>query len=81
MVSWFNGNWEHRAYWGADQIGYGTKGTAGRYYAGPMPAAGGWVRLEVPARAVGLENSVVMGMGLSLHGGRVTWDKIGKASP
>jgi hypothetical protein len=81
MMSWFDGtSWEHRAYWGADKIGYGTKDTAGRYYAGPMPAAGQWVRLEVPAKAVGLEGKSAVGMGLSLMDGRVTWDKIGKSS-
>ncbi len=80
MISWFDGTWEHRAFWGADKIGYGNTGTAGRFNAGPMPAAGQWVRLEVPAKSVGLEGSTVSGLGLSLYGGRVTWDKFGKAS-
>ncbi|MEY4940040.1 MAG: hypothetical protein RIQ93_1775, partial [Verrucomicrobiota bacterium] len=80
MLSWFTGDWEHRAYWGADQIHYGVKDSPSRYYAGSIPAAGQWVRLEVPASAVGLAGSTVTGMGFSLYGGRVTWDKIGRAS-
>ncbi len=80
MLSWMSDNWEHRAYWGEDRINYGKKGTAGRYYAGPIPAAGQWVRLEVPAKAVGLEGHSISGMTFSLFGGRVTWDKSGKSS-
>ncbi len=80
MLSWNSGNWEHRAYWGADQIPYGSAGTAGRFYAGPLPAAGQWVRLEVPASAVSLEGHTVTMMGFSQFNGRATWDKTGKAS-
>ncbi len=78
MLSWNNGDWEHRAYWGANKINYGNEGTASRYYVGPLPAAGQWARLEVPASAVALEGSSVTGMSLSVYDGRVTFDKIGK---
>ncbi|MDO8541302.1 MAG: glycoside hydrolase family 9 protein [Opitutaceae bacterium] len=81
MLSWNDGSWEHRAYWGADKINYGTPGTAGRYFAGALPAAGQWVRLEVPASAVGLEGRAVEGMCFSTFDGRVTYDKVGKGSP
>ncbi|MBK8476952.1 MAG: glycoside hydrolase family 9 protein [Opitutaceae bacterium] len=81
MLSWNADGWEHRAYWGANSIGYGTDGTASRRYIGPMPAAGQWVRLEVPASAVGLEGAAITGMGFSLFDGRATWDKTGKAYP
>ncbi|MES2694345.1 MAG: hypothetical protein V4773_12790, partial [Verrucomicrobiota bacterium] len=57
MVSWCSNSWEHRAYWGADQINSGVKGTASRHYAGALPAAGEWVRLEVPASAVAVEGA------------------------
>jgi hypothetical protein len=81
MVAWFDGSsWEHRAYWGGNTITYGTNGTAGRYYAGPLPATGGWVKLSVPASAVGLEGSSVSGMDFSLYNGGVTWDAIGRSS-
>ncbi len=81
MLSFAADNWEHRAYWGADRISYGTRGTAGRYYAGAIPAAGQWVRLEVPASAVGLEGQAIKGMSFSLFDGRATWDKFGKSTP
>src|SRR5580658_628281 len=55
MLSWNTDSWEHRAYWGANDITYGTDGTVSRQYMGPVPAAGQWVRLEVPASAVGTE--------------------------
>ncbi len=80
MLSWGADNWEHRAYWGADRIGYGVNGTASRYRVGPLPPAGQWVRLEVPASAVGLEGLTVQAMGFSTFDGRVTYDKTGKAS-
>jgi hypothetical protein len=80
MFSWNANNWEHRAYWGANQISYGTDGTAGRRYQGPLPSAGQWVRLEVPASAVGLEGQTLTGMGFSLFDGRASFDATGKAS-
>ena len=48
------GSWEHRAYWGSNLINSGTDGTASRYPMGSLPASNQWVRLEVPASAVGL---------------------------
>jgi hypothetical protein len=81
LIAWYDGSsWEHRAYWGANDITYGNNGTVGRYYAGPLPAAGGWVKLAIPASAVGLEGSAVSGMDLSLYNGGVSWDAIGRAS-
>jgi len=80
MLSWNADSWEHRAYWGANLISYGTDGTAGRRYMGPLPAVGQWVRLEVPASQVGLEGQTLTGMGFSLFDGRATWDLTGKGS-
>jgi len=79
MVSWHADGWEHRAFWGANSINYGTNGTASRLSMGALPAAGKWVRLEVPARAVGLEGAAITGMGFSQVDGRATWDKSGKS--
>jgi hypothetical protein len=78
MVSWNDGSWEHRAYWGENLINYGTNGTNSRRYVGPIPAGGSWVRLEVPASQVGLVGSTVRSMSFSLYDGRVTWDKAGR---
>ena len=80
MLSWNADNWEHRAYWGANNITYGTDGTASRHYMGPLPTSGQWVRLEVPASAVGMEGQTAIGMGFSLYNGRATWDYTGKTS-
>jgi len=78
MLQWNDGTWDHRAYWGANKIEWGTDGTESRRYVGPLPLAGVWVRLEVPASQVGLENREVNGMAFTLYGGRATWDRAGK---
>ena len=57
MLQWNNGNWEHRAYWGVNHIGWGVHGTESRRYIGPLPAAGQWAQLEVPASLVGLDGA------------------------
>jgi len=80
MLQWNNGTWEHRAYWGANIIPWGTDGTASRRYMGPLPAAGQWVKLEVPASQVGLEGQTLNGMAFTLNGGRATWDRAGKSA-
>lgn len=80
MLQWRQGtSWNHRAYWGANIINWGSDGTASRRYMGPLPAAGGWVRLEVPANAVGLEGRILNGMAFTLYDGQATWDYTGKA--
>lgn len=81
MLSWNDGNWEHRAFWGADRISYGMAGTAGRVRMGDLPAVGQWVRLEIPAAVVALENAKMTGMAFSAFGGRVVWDAAGKITP
>jgi uncharacterized repeat protein (TIGR01451 family) len=80
MLQWIAGPAICRAYWGANLIGFGTDGTAARRYMGPLPVAGQWVRLEVPASQVGFENRVLTGMAFTLFGGRATWDAAGKSS-
>jgi RHS repeat-associated protein len=79
MLQWNeNGSFEHRAYWGADNIPWGVNGTESRRYMGPLPATGGWVRLEVQAILLGLEGKSINGMAFTLYGGRASWDKAGK---
>ena len=68
MLQWNDGTWEHRAYWGANLIGWGTDGTVSRRYMGALPAAGQWVRLAVPAALVGLE-----GRHAERHGLHALW--------
>ena len=75
MLMWNDGSsWEHRAYWGANSITYGNNGTAGRFQAGALPPTGQWVKLSVPASAVGLEGTIVSGMvAFTQFDGRATW--------
>ena len=74
MLEWNDGTWNHRAYWGANNITNGTDGTASRHYMGPLPAAGQWQPLIVPASQVDLEGSTLRGMTFTLYDGRATWD-------
>ena len=79
MLQWGDANWEHRAYWGANNLPWGVDGTESRRYMGPLPAAGSWVKLEVPASLVGLEGHTIHAMAFSMWGGRATWDRAGKS--
>jgi hypothetical protein len=66
--------WYHRAFWGEDSIqGWGT-----RTYMGPLPAVGGWVRLEVPAREVDLAGRTINGMAFTLNNASAAWDYAGQ---
>ena len=58
-------------YWGAS-----TFNNAGYTYMGPLPSAGQWVRLEIPAAQYGLEERWITG--ISAYG-NAWWDLIGKA--
>jgi hypothetical protein len=78
MLQWNDGTWEHRAYWGRNLISYGVDGTESRRRIGALPPTGRWVKLQVPARLVGLEGKSVSGMAFTLFGGRATWDRAGK---
>jgi hypothetical protein len=72
MLQWWDGSSDdwHRAYWGANLIGWGSDGTVYRHYMGALPATGQWVRLSVPAAQLGLEGNTLSGMAYSLYGGR-----------
>src|SRR5439155_22831189 len=49
MLQWYDGSWEHRAYWGANQIGWGRERRMGCRAMGAQPATGQWVRVGVRA--------------------------------
>ncbi|HZY07346.1 MAG TPA: VCBS repeat-containing protein, partial [Ilumatobacteraceae bacterium] len=81
MLQWNDGSWEHRAYWGSNQLtAWGVDGTASRRYMGVLPPLGQWVKLSVPAASVGLEGRTLSGMAFTLFGGRATFDYAGKTS-
>lgn len=77
MLQWHTTGWLHRAYWGADRLGWGTPGTTERRSMGRLPYAAEWIRLEVPATVVGLEGTTVTGMAFTLFDGRASWDYAG----
>jgi hypothetical protein len=81
MVQWYSGNWEHRAYWGANRLDMGVDGTPSRLRVGPLPAPGEWARLEVPAADVGLAGQAVMGITFTLFDGAAAWDRTGRRMP
>jgi hypothetical protein len=81
MLQWNDGTWEHRAYWGANQIGFGTDGNEQPPLHGPRPPLGQWTRLEVEVSDVGLEGHTLQGMAFTLFGGRAPRDRAGKTSP
>ena len=79
MLQWQVGaDAEHRAYWGADSIPFGTPGTDGRRNAGALPATGKWVLLQIAASQVGLVGLTVNGMAFICFGGSAAWDQAGK---
>ena len=80
MLQWRANTWEHRAYWGRNHIKLGEDGTTTRHFMGVLPAAGTWVRLEVPAHQVGLGERPLNGMAFTLYDGRATWAYAGKAT-
>jgi len=80
MVQWnVGGSWEHRAFWGENLFNLGTTGTASRQSMGALPASAAWVRLEIPASLVGLENTTVTGVSFTLYDGRAAWGHTGKS--
>jgi flagellar hook assembly protein FlgD len=69
-----DGDGEHRAYWGDDRVQTGGKaGTASLYPMGPLPAAGGWVRLRVLADKLGLVGQRVNGILYGAYDGQTWW--------
>ncbi|MGP0063911.1 MAG: DUF1553 domain-containing protein, partial [Isosphaeraceae bacterium] len=79
MLQWHTKDgWSHRAYWGENAIDWGKDGTPERLRMGGLPAAGQWVRLQVPAASLKLATGTVIdGWAFTQHGGTVYWDNAG----
>ncbi len=76
-----NGNWEHRAFWGADKGHAPGRNNASNLRIGDLPEAGKWIRLEIAASQVGLPaGSELNGWAFTQFGGSVYWDKPGRIS-
>jgi hypothetical protein len=86
MLKWHTKEhgWEHRAYWGEDLILEGVNGTVSRRRMGDVTRnerEDVWLRLEVPAKEVGLEGLLVDGMCFTLFRGFGAWDRAGHYGP
>jgi hypothetical protein len=78
MLEWHDGTgWEHRAFWGANPDAKRQADTPDWFRAGPLPEPGRWVRLEVPAAALGLEGGALDGMNFKAAGAQVLWQAAG----
>ncbi len=82
MIQFNTGEWKHRAVWGEPNvIPWGDLGKPSRHHAGPLPEAGKWVRLAVPAKAMGLEpGTKIKGFALTQFDGHARWDLVGGVS-
>lgn len=82
MLQWNSGgSWEHRAYWGANLVDWGTDGTASRLRMGELPPVGQWVRLPVPAASVDIADRSIGGMAFTLFDGRAAYGHSGRLQP
>jgi len=79
MLQFNKGGWKHRAVWGDyDSVPFGAVNTTERVNMGPLPAAGEWVRLEVPFDKLGLApGDQLAGFAFTQFAGTVFWDKLG----
>jgi hypothetical protein len=79
MLQFHTDGWKHRAVWGDPAaIDFGKTGTTERFHAGPLPTAGEWVRIAVPAEKVGLAaGAKLTGFALTQCDGHVRWDLVG----
>jgi hypothetical protein len=81
VLEWNDGSgWEHRACWGAD-VDLGRANSPSRRHVGPLPEAGKWVRLEVPAALVDLQGKNLRGLSFKTLGGQCYWSKAGVLPP
>lgn len=78
MLQWNDGSWDHRAYWGSNEIDWGKDQSPSRLRKGDLPSLGEWVRLEVTAAEVGLKpGAKVSGWAFTQFDGTTYWDRAG----
>ena len=74
-------SWSHSGSAQTHQAIWGLKWWSPEDWVGELPPRGAWVRLEVPARRVGLGidgNVTIDGMGFNVLEGHATWGRVGK---
>ena len=62
-------------YWEAEEEVFKPGESQELWYYGPLPEMGKWVRLELLAEDMGLEDAVVTGVRFVTYDGRVLWDR------
>ncbi|QEH38750.1 Planctomycete cytochrome C [Aquisphaera giovannonii] len=79
MLQWnLGGQWTHRAYWGENVIPFGKDNSPERLRMGDLPTTGKWVRLDVPAKSLGLKpGTIIQGWAFTQQDGTVYWDNAG----
>lgn len=82
MVQYYgsDGTWNHRAYWGANDLSSWGNGTSASMFQVSNfipPNSGGWTRLSVAAAQLGLTGLSANGMAFTLYGGFAYWDDAG----
>ena len=79
MLQFHTDNWNHRGVWGdASVIPWGDPGTPSQIAAGDLPPTGQWVRISIPAAALGLTPETrITGLALTQFDGHVRWDLVG----
>ena len=79
MLQWHiaGGDWEHRAFWGEDLLPWGAANSAAHRRIGDLPEAGRWLRLDVPAALLALQDRTIDGMAFSLFDGRAAYGMTG----
>jgi RHS repeat-associated protein len=77
MIRWYNTASGYTVtYWGTPVLG----GESGGINMGPMPAATGeWVRIEIPASQLRIEQSLVTKLDINYAGGQMWFDHFGKS--
>lgn len=80
MLEWRSGGAQRRAYWGENLIELGTEGRTTRLRLGELPEAGRWIRLEVPAAQLELQDRNIEGMSFALYDGRAAYGVAGRRS-
>jgi len=75
------GSWDHRAYWGVNKLNKpGPDESPANLKLGDVPRPGEWVRLEIPAKAIGVDGKTIRELAFCTFGGGVRWDWLGLAN-
>lgn len=65
LLSFFDGNWDQRVYWGDDLIPYGVEGKKSKLHMGSIPNAGSWTPLIVDKMLLNCRD--ITGMGIATY--------------